>query len=342
MNSRTLIILGLFIVAVGLTAALSRNETVAAEGNVGQPLMPGLDEKLNEVDKVVLRGTTGVVTLSRTGDDWGVVERDGYSADFADLTELMTTLARAKYTERKTARAENLSRMGLLDVGADESKSVVVEIQAGTDNHVVMLGDRASGRTGQYVRFPPDTQVWEIDQYANVEEGPENWIESTVLNVTSDRVERVVVNHADGESIEVVRRDGEFRFDALAEGEELKYSTVSSELARALVNLRITDVVLDASVDWAQAATANYVCTDGLVVTSRVVENDGKYFLRLDASTSQEAQDVSAEVKAEAEKIAAKSKWQFEIAQFTYTDLSKRRVDLLKPAAEPESSEAEG
>ena len=245
MNSKTLTILGLFILAAAVVVAFSQQtDGPGADNELGQPLLPGLLDGIDAIDAVTVTSAEGEAARRRTDGQGGVVERDGYPADFADLSTLTNALAEAKYVERKTSRAENLPRMGLEDVTAEGSSSVLIRLAGGGADHSVLLGERASGRTGQYVRFPS--------------EAPTKWLDQTIINVLSDRVVRVVIEHPDGEQLDLSRTDGEFRVPDLAEGEELKYSSVASELSRALVNVRMTDVLTTDIPAWDSPVTSRY------------------------------------------------------------------------------------
>ena len=335
MNKKTLVVLGGFILIVAVIQMFERGDTRVADAEIGAPLLPGLAEALDTVEQVSVSSAEGSFTLAREDAGWGIVERCYYPVDFLDLTTLTTSLAEAKYVERKTARAENLPRMGLEDVTAIGSTSVLVELSGGEQSWSVLLGDRASARTGQYARFPPETQVWQINKYVAIDRNPVDWLEQTIINIESDRVIRVVVDHSDGERLELSKEDGTFALPDLAEGEELKYSSVASEPSRALVNMRLTDVISGAELDWAEPVVSQYYCADGLIVTVEAIESEGKHYVRLGAGLDDSVADVAAEVQAEAAEIEARSDRVFEVAQYTYKDVSKRRADLLKaPPAE--------
>ena len=342
MNAKALTVLGLFILAAALTVTLSQREDApSGDGEIGQPLLPGLQTALDSIDTVTVTSAEGTVSLARTGGEWGVGERDGYPADFADLSGLTSALAEAKYVERKTARAENLPRMGLEDMTAEGSTSILVSLSGGDAEHTILLGERATGRTGQYVRFPDQTQVWQIDQYVSVEKSLANWLDQTIINVLSDRVMRVVVEHPDGERLDLEKKDGEFKVPDLAEGEELKYGSVASELSRALVNMRMTDVLSADAVAWESPVVSRYFCEDGLLVTVEAVEADGKHYVRLAGALNESVAEIDDAIKAEAQAIAARAGRTFEVAQYTYRDVTKRRADLLKPPEEEDTAEGE-
>ncbi|MBJ39138.1 MAG: hypothetical protein CMD83_11845 [Gammaproteobacteria bacterium] len=341
MNSKTLTILGLFILAAAVVVAFSQQaDGPGADNELGQPLLPGLLDGIDAIDAVTVTSAEGEVSLRRTDGQWGVVERDGYPADFADLSTLTNALAEAKYVERKTSRAENLPRMGLEDVTAEGSSSVLIRLAGGGADHSVLLGERASGRTGQYVRFPSETQVWQIDQYVSVEKAPTNWLDQTIINVLSDRVVRVVIEHPDGEQLDLSRTDGEFRVPDLAEGEELKYSSVASELSRALVNVRMTDVLTTDIPAWDSPVTSRYYCEDGLLVTVEALESNGKHYVRVRAGLDESVEGIEESIRAEATSIRSREGRTFEVAQYTFKDLTKRRIDLMKEPSEEDDAES--
>lgn len=329
MSDKSLGLLAIAILAMGLIAWFGQS-TDDGEGFGDGPFFPQLQNRLDEVDRVVLRAGDLVTTLKREDDAWVVEERNGYPADFSRLANLMSDLASATRLEKKTARQENHAKLGL-DTGATH-----VAVFAGEETLAECLaGDQAPTRAGRYVRRPDDDQVWLVDRLRNVQADPAGWIDNVVLNIDAEHVARVTHTNDEGELTVQRSEEGDaFEVVDMPADAELRYPTVTDSLSRALVNVRIEDVAAREA-SWQDPATAVFNLTDGSVVTVEARRVDDEFWLRIAVDASE---DPSEAVQAVDRDLLAR--WQFEVAEHTWGQFTKSMDDMIKASA-PDTAEAQ-
>ena len=110
MNQKALLVLGFIVVAMaGLVGLLSLDRTDEEEPTL---LLPGLKQKMAQVEKIEIVTADGSVTLMASSGDWLVEQKDNYRAKRQELSEMVSELAKAELKEKKTSRSENFARLG--------------------------------------------------------------------------------------------------------------------------------------------------------------------------------------------------------------------------------------
>ena len=104
MNAKALVVL-FILFAVGVASFYFSNNKggINTAESIGSPLLPGLFEKLNDVDKIQLTGAGNniVTTLEKNEKHWAVTERSYYPADISKIRSVVLALAEAKIIEEK-------------------------------------------------------------------------------------------------------------------------------------------------------------------------------------------------------------------------------------------------
>lgn len=355
----------LIVVAVtAIAAALwtsSIREPSGAFDTAGTRLLPGLEDRLNDVSTVTLTGPGGVTiaTLSRAGERWILAEKHGYRANVASLRELLLQLAQAELVEEKTSNPAYYSRLGVQDVESAEATGVLVEI-GGVDVPALIIGDQAGSRQGVYVRRAGEAASWLASGDIYVADDTGQWLDKDVIDVNASRIAEVEIRHPDGASVRLAKSafgQPNFEVDNIPAGRELERDNIANPIGSVIQSLRFDDVLPaeDARIDESSATRTTFRAFDGLEITATVFARDDKYYAQFSAAADAElarryqpqpeagegepppplppAPDVSA-VSAEAEEINRRlGGWVYEIPKFKYDYLARRMEDLLKDAA---------
>ena len=175
---------------------------------------------------------------------------------------------------------------------------------------------------------------------------------------------RATVAHPGGETLAVARADQSqtnLAVENLPEGKELQWDGVANGIASALQYMSLDDVQAAGSVELTDPVVTEYSCFDGLVVTARSVEKDGKTWItlaaRLDealraAPAGPEAPPAEGEsappkpelkaldlVQKEVDELNARwSPWVFQVPGYNGANLRKKLADLLKQDAPAEGA----
>ncbi|MBD3648698.1 MAG: DUF4340 domain-containing protein [Pseudomonadales bacterium] len=315
LNSKTLGLTVLAILVMAMAAYLGQRQSETGE-NIGQPVLPGLQENLERLQRVEIRSHDAGTTLIREDAAWQVEQRDGYPVDFPGLAALLDSIREARYEEKKTSRPDNFAVLGLQDIDENSSKAVLVRLSTGDDQYALMIGERGSGGRGQLVRKPDEQQVWLVNETIEVDADPVGWLDPVIIDVAEEEIESV--RYTNGEEILEVRRSesGEgFEVANLPTGEALRYPTVADQLARALVNVRLKDVRRAGALP-ADTAMATFDLAGERQVTVNAWQEDERHFLAFERSGGEEQRDLSA--------------WHFEVSNSTFDKFTRTMADMIK------------
>jgi len=272
---------------------------------VGEPLLPGFAERVNELRRVevILPGNRTLVSLTRGESGWQVAERDGYRADWDQLRGVLRALAQAEVVAPKTARAEYYDELGVTDV--DSPDAAGVELRLGEQPVIsVIVGKSASQGRGRYVRLRGELRSYLIDQELELPTEIGGWLDSDIVDIQSSQITGVTVRHADGEVVRLGRADG----DTLSllnrpEGREISGQWALNALANALIGLRAQDVRRAQDDVPDRATRVLFTTKDGVNVVvslfSAAADNgdeyaEPKYWARFDVSREPGTDDATA------------------------------------------------
>jgi hypothetical protein len=371
LKQNTLFALGAVTVLVVGAAAWVASRAPAGHSSAAPSsglVFAALRERINDVSQVQITTSTESFTLARNEGGWGLSDKGGYPVDVSRVKALVVGLAELALVEEKTANAELWPKLELQDPtsAADApSKRVRLSDSAGTVLADVIVGRSEFGGGTQstlFVRKADGGPALEARGKVTVEGRASNWLDKQVTKLERTRVRDVTISHPDGHVLKIFRAAPElqdFSVADLPEGAELSWAGIAGGVAGALEYLSLEDVVpaSEATFDEAQAVTARFTTFDGLAVTARTVEQDGKVFLKVQsaydaslrapdavgpppASEGEAAtetpptppalkavEDVQKEADATQARVA---EWVYVLPGYSASNLRKRLDDLLK------------
>lgn len=348
MNRRSFIVLVVAAVALALLAVLGQRgggDTSIAGATAGSAVLPGLAQGIDEVVGITVTGAGGerLVTLESGEDGWRVAERDGYPAATSRVNALLIDLAEARIVEEKTADPAFYDRLGVEPLADATATGLELGIEsADGSRRALILGD-AYGNDERYARAADGERSVLIDRDPDVARDPADWVEPVIVDIAAERIRRVAIAHADGETLVLEKPDpAAANFDVvdLPAGRELDYAGVANVTAEVLEALNLDEVAPrdpEAAASVA-LAVAEFTGFDGLVVTVTArAADEGAAWLEFAAGTAAaaaeaEAAAVSDAVAAEAAALNARlGAWRYRIPAFKYSQLTRRLEDLLSP-----------
>jgi len=310
-------------------------------------LLTGLAARINDVDRVdiVTAGDMVVATLTRTAEDWQLEQMDGYHADWPKLQELLAGLAQAKVVEVKTDKPRYYPQLGVDDVSSQDAESVLVKLSIGDDMTGILIGHQAQGRAGQYVRLQDSAASALLDRTLDVSTEQLDWADKRIIDIKASEVAEVEIIHPEGERVFVTRISADqtdFDLVGLPQGRETQSSWAVNSFASSLSLLDLESVSSVDNVDWKAAVRMRLLMFSGLEIMADMVEADGQYLLRLNAShpaaqavnynnddiAQQAAEDVANRVDEINQRVSG---WAYGIARYKFEAMVKTREDILKP-----------
>ena len=319
-------------------------------------LLADISTQINDVNRVeiVSAGQKTVATLSRSGDNWTHEQMGGYSADWSKLQALLAALAQARVIETKTDKPEYYTRLGVEDVASESAGSVQVNLGFGDQTRSVLIGQRAQGRQGQFVRLQDSQSAALVDRVFEVPTDPLEWADTRIIDINSSEVAQVEIIHPQGERVFVIRISADqtdFDLVGLPQDREIKSSWAVNSLGSVLSLLTLESVHADSDLDWSDAVKMRVLLFSGVEIMADVLQTGETYMLRLHASNPRakvvkadaESTDASVEqqdIDRRAAEDVAKAVddinrrtegWVYGISKQKYDAMVKKPEDLLKP-----------
>ena len=365
MNAKTLRILVIATLVCVAAAFAFQKLGAPGSGQADLPdrVAPGLAARLNEVAAIEITGAEGALRLARAGEEWTVASKDGYPAKFEIVKQLLVALAELAPRERKTTDPERYTRLGLADPGASsESLGVTLAAADGSEIAGFILGEQvdAGGKPQRFVRTAGDPQSWLAEGKIDAPTDAMRWLDAAITQIARDRVTRVTITHPDAEVVSLAREQGgtNYTLETVPEGRTPKPAGEVGAPASALAYLRFDDVCAGGGTDGqaGDPVVAVYETADGLRVTVRTWEVEGKWWATFDAEAIAEptapagespedeapSADPAADPQAEADTLNAKlSGWLFSIPEYQAKSFRKRLADLTEEP-QPTEDAAEG
>jgi hypothetical protein len=326
----------------------------------GEKLLPALSTDASKIASIELRQGDSVMTLEKTGANWGLKDRDGYPVDFAKLRALLVSLVEAEVTEPKTKRPDRYAALELEDPAGKDAKSKLVRLKdskGATIGEVVIGKQRlealGTGKAGTYVRKPGDPQTWLANTELHASLTTKDWMKTNILSLDSTRISRLSIEIPGEEVLKVERetpppakntkdKDGKEAKETPAEpgklrfvtfppdGKKLKDAGAAEAIARAVATIDMEDVRKLASPPTGAGVSAVKIeLADGLKTTLTLRKDGDVHWMSVTATAEGEAKKV-------ADEIAGRTKgWEYKLPAAKAESILKKRSELLEAPPPP-------
>jgi hypothetical protein len=336
MTRRTLLVLGVVLGALTISLILLNQNDDNASGDRAV-FAPGLKAIANDASQIsiVRSGTDDVTAVRSEGGTWELSSKGNYPADVGKLGQLISDLVDARILEEKTSNPENYARLGVADPGEDGAGTLVT-VDAAGESYSVILGEPARGET-RYAREPDNATSYLIDKNPAAPESASDWLVANIVDISSDRVARISIEHDDGESIRVEKSDetqSDFVIGDIPEGRELSYATIGNEIAGALADLQLADVRKAA--DAPAETMVQFDTWDGLRLNVDAITDNETTWLSFAAAPTGEDAQAEDEIAALNTRLSG---WQYQVSDYKKDQLVRRWEDILKAEDPPEEAE---
>jgi len=351
----------LYLAVVTVFALLALWLSVPDEGSIEKSavdvlFLPEISKQINDVDRVeiISAGNKTVATLVRNGARWQFEQMSGYPANWVKIQDLLAGLAQARVVELKTDKPKYYARLGVENIAATDADSVLVRISIGDQTTGILVGRRATGSQGQYMRLQNAAASVLVDRKLDVSTGQLDWIDSKIIDISASEVAQVEIIHSQGERVFVIRISADqtdFDVVGLPQGREIKTSWAVNSLGSVFSMLNMETVKPEGGVDWSDAVKMRLLMFSGIEIMADMLEAGDEYLFRLragfpaadvlksqpgDDKTSVEQQDIEKraanDVAKKVEDINQKAAgWVYGITKQKYEAMVKKPEDLLKP-----------
>jgi hypothetical protein len=314
----------------------------------GLALLPSLAGELNTVTALSVRkgGTAPTVTLHKQGEPWTVAERADYPADVPKLRKLLLSLSEARIREEKTSNPENYSIIGVEDPAQPGATGAQIEVTAQDGKHAVIVGKSAG--EGNFVRRAAEKTSYAVEPGISFEAEPRYWIDTHLLDIAADKIQRVETKPSTGAAYAVHRvaatepkptdakssspnvtapaapvpAASKFVLEGAPSGRQAADPQTLAPSPAHFSNLNIEDVAAAGDIDFSKPSTVTVTLTDGSVITFTGAIIGDKRWIQV---TAPKDASLSAKTNGRA----------FEIAAYRYDGIFRALEQLLVPKPPP-------
>ena len=305
----------------------------------GQPLIPGLAQKINQVTVVVVSTANQSLTLTRSdpeSDRWTIVEKFGYPADPGQIRRVVVALAGAKAIEPRTADPGQYSKLAL---GDDSATTITLRSADGTELPALAIGKTVSGATPDhpgsfYARRTAEPQTWLAEgRLPPLTADPAQWLPGDLPSLPRDRIASVTIARPGAEPITIARKEpgvADFTASGLPKTGKARQAKLN-DLAGADEFLGFEDVA-PAEPDTGNASvTTIFKSFDGEVLAVRVQLRDGNAWASFAASleTASPSPEASQRIKEFQSRYGG---WSYRLSDAAAKELAPAPDELVEPA----------
>ena len=328
------------------TVVTERGTTTVATGNA--PMFPDLKAHINDAGEIEVANNAGHLTIKREGEDWKLVEKQGYPVPFDKPKDLLIALADLKMLEPKTKDATRYERLAVQDIGPKASDAVRITVKDRADKTLAaaIFGRRNESLYGKmgggtYLRRVGEDQAWLAEGTVKVGVTHKEWVDRIIVDLKKKDVKRVAMHHPGDGSFVASKADANRKnltLERMPEGRKLKSDGEIDGIVEIMDKLDLEDVKKATDVEFpVPGHSVEFATFDGMIV--RVEATSPKqyvYWAKFSARVAPEAAEPD-KVRAEVEKINARvNGWAYEIAAGYGEKVMKKLEELLdekKPAS---------
>jgi len=265
MNAKQILILvGILVLCGGGALIVNSRRSDSVEDSpksLGKRIFP--DFPLNDINRIVIRGSKESLTLSKADGKWKVDERAGYPADFTKIKNFLTGLWGVEIADVRTVGA---SKLGVLELkepvagGDADGTGTVIELEkeGGVSAGKCILGKTFStgeqqpspfgfsigNNDARYVKTPDSgSDVWLVSEaFSQAVPTAGQWLDKTFFNV--EKLAAIEYKGSEeGAAWKFTRTEenGDLVLDGIAAGEGLDTGAVSP-IKNAFSSLSFKDV----------------------------------------------------------------------------------------------------
>lgn len=264
------------------------------------------------------------VRIERRGEAWVVPAKDDYPAAPQPLAELLRALREARIVEAKTANAQWHARLGLAEQGGAGEQALRVRLQF--DGHPELnlrLGNPSQQGSGQLVRRAGEDQVWLIDQSLQLPSRELDWLDRRITDIPFTSIERLALQHADGQTLTLTRANAEqynFAVAELRKEQKLSFEGAANSVATLFSNLQFADAAPLTQIGFKQAPVLRLSLGgfDGQQLEGALYHQGEQYWLVLGSHEGFKDGEVSA-----------RPEWAYRLEPEQAQRLTKTLRDLL-------------
>lgn len=336
MNTKTLIgLIVVLVVGIGVYWFSSNTSQINLDASIGSPILPGLYESLNAVDKLELVGAGNniITTLERRQNYWTVVERNHYPADISKIRSVVVAVAEAKIIEEKTSNKDLYPKLGVEDLVGKEAGGIQINVHYGDQSPALIVGKPGPQiNKTRYVRQVDSETSWLVDRKLDLHHDVAYWLQKDILSIEPNEVATVTIVLPDGARLEIENTNSEddsFVVTNLSDPNSQVINAELNQVTNALSSFQLLDVVSkDQFTDVESSMQVTYTLKNGSTILLTAYEVEQDHYVSIDANIAKEKSESAAQNYVNELRNKTQG-WVFKIPNVSYDSMYKREADVL-------------
>lgn len=196
-----LTVFSLFVLLLGIVSVYISNQSDIQKYE-DKLVFENLKDKINDVHKIKIKTHSDELVFVKDAEGiWTLEENEKNPVYQERIRSFLSALMEAKFYEKKSDKAQNLSLFGLQPIETEGSPNTRIEL-SNADNAIIQafeVGkyniDLGRGSKAAYIKFDGQFQVWLADvDFVDLSSKAQDWTYSTIWNLRFGRLESVNKN----------------------------------------------------------------------------------------------------------------------------------------------------
>jgi hypothetical protein len=249
MNARQLTVVAvLAAISVAATAVVLRSgaSTIASDRR-GEPVLPGLASKANEITELVVRDGADPLTIDRH-DGAFVAADSGFAIKTDAVRDLIASSIALAFEEARTSDPARYGELGLADPGAPDAGKEVIVRAAGGDVADFLVGSRdatVGGPVGGiFVRLKGEPQTWLARGDVRLPMRRADWFAGLDLDIKDAAIKKIELTGGGRDAVTVIAnpdKPGELKLENIPD-KRVPESFKVSRLGTLITSFAFDDV----------------------------------------------------------------------------------------------------
>ncbi len=160
-----LCLISFIILGCGIVSVYHNNHQGINEFE-NQPFFANLSKQINQVEKISLKSNQTTLEFYKDGNEWKLKSHPKLYVMQDRMRSFLSALLEARYYEKKSDKAQNLSAFGLSPISIKGSPNIEVELKDAKNKIIENFEvgkfdiDIGRGTKGAYIKFDNKFQVW--------------------------------------------------------------------------------------------------------------------------------------------------------------------------------------
>ena len=299
-------------------------------------LLPDMIKHINAIDQIQVRTAENAWQLQGKQDQWTILEKDSYRADFGLIQSLLVGMVDLRKLEAKTNNPERFSELNLNDVTMPEAKSIEFTLYVDNREVAALLVGKTNPSPQNpdikeaYVRIPGQTQVWLVQTVLEPQRDLIEWLDRRIIDLPRERVREARI---EGESRKMIRifrsssQEKDFSLSDIPDGYQISHQFRVNDIGGLLDKLNLEDVELAAH--WQPSIQLTVETFDGLVVKASTGNGEYRAYWVFEAEAMPDADEA---VQQEVQELNQRwSKWMYKLSAARLNTLETTFESLVEP-----------